>query len=380
MRLLPSILYFILILSSFGLQAQVEEEVNVVGLRLLDYDNNNIPKDILQKRSAVLVSVPQRSASNSERGDWKSYAARAHSFLRKIGIDPVIYIYLDDVLAGPEVSAAYANYLSERGIKYIIILSKVLLKFGSKIDTTNVVVITAFNVNSTIISNGQTAWKDQNKDLEKIMRNIYRITVRQDFQKTNNLIIDQPEFLGGINIITSQRNESFPLNLRTDVLAVPRFTDYLIPSNVPDNAINNRILKDIRESNSANVKLNQELDNAFQGYSGKYELVDYSRGEDQLFKDGYQYILLRLNTTGLSIKQMLGYEIKPDETDYITIKKKPEGNITLRSIPSDAPVYKFYIKQLARKEVYIGETWDSDETWEDALRNFLSNLNDKIKR
>ncbi len=376
-----SILLIFLILSvKCVIYAQTEEEVNVVGIRFLDYSDDNLPQDILQQRSAVFVSVPKKSASNSERGDWKSYATEAHSYFRKIGIDPDIYIYMDDVLAGSDASVAYADYLNSREIKYIIILSKTLIKVGSKVDTTNVVVISKFNGKSSFISNGEKAWKDQNKNLSRIMKNIYAITVRQDFIKTNNLIIDQPEFLEGINIIPNLRNASFPENLRVDKLAVPLFTDYNLPDNIPDNSMNRRIEKEVNESNSMNARLNDALKQEFNSYPWKYDFVDYSKGEDQLFKDGYQFVLLRLNTSGYSIKQMLGYELKPNETDYITVKKKPDGSMTFRSIPVDAPVYKFYLKQLARKEIYIGETWDADETWEDALHNFLSNLEDKLKR
>jgi hypothetical protein len=369
----------LIIISFHYAQSQIEEEINVVGLRLLDYNNIYLPEDILQQRAAVFVSVPQKSAESSERGDWKKFSQQAHEYFKKIGVDAVAYFYLDDILAGPDASANYSNYLKDRQIKYIIILSKVLLKIGSRIDTTHVVVVTGFNGDASFISNGQKAWKDQNKDLDKIMKNIYRITVKQEFKRTNNLIIDQPEFIEGINITTVRRNESFPSDIRVDKLAVPKYTDYKLPSDIPDNTLNKRIEKEIEKSNEINQRLNQKIEYLFQGYPWKYELVDYNVGEDQLFKDGFQFVLLRLNTSGNSIREMLGYELKPGETDYITIKKKPDGTVTFRSIPIGAPVYKFYIKQLTRKEIYIGETWDADESWEDALLNFLSNLKEKLK-
>ncbi len=126
--------------------------------------------------------------------------------------------------------------------------------------------------------------------------------------------------------------------------------------------------------------MNDRLGSVFSGYPWKYELIDYSVGEEQLLKDGFQYVLLRLNTSGYSIRQMLGYELNQGETDYITVLKKPDGTVTFRSIPITAPVYKYYIKQLVRKEIYIGDTWDGDESWEAALDHFLSNLRDKLKR
>ena len=90
------LLYLLVMISISPVFSQVEEEVNVVGLRFLDYNDNYLPDDLLQTRSAVFVSVPQKSETSSERGDWKSYAREAHSYFRKIGIDPDIYIYSMD--------------------------------------------------------------------------------------------------------------------------------------------------------------------------------------------------------------------------------------------------------------------------------------------
>ena len=359
--------------------AQIDEEINVVGLRLLDY-GIELPDDILQKRSAVFISVPQKSAQSSERGDWKSLSFQAHGYFKQIGIDAAVYIYLDDVLAGPDASRMYAKYLTEREIKYIIILSKVLVKSGNKIDTTYVAVITQFNGQPDFISNGQKAWKDQNKDLDRVMKNIYRISVRLEFKRTNFLIIDQPEFISGFNIITVKRNESFPTDLRVDKIAVPKFIDYEISSGYPQSPINNRISREIDENNNINSRLNARLENLFSIYPWKYELVDYGLGEEQLFKDGFQYVLLRLNTAGNSIRQMLGYELNQGETDYITVLKKPDGTITFRSIPVSAPVYKYYIKHLVRKEIFIGEVWDADETWDASLEHFIVNLKEKLNK
>jgi hypothetical protein len=359
--------------------AQIDEEINVVGLRLLDY-RSELPDDILQKRAAVFISAPQKSAQSSERGDWKSMSFQAHDYFKQIGIDAAVYIYLDDALAGPDASQMYAKYLTEREIKYIIILSKVLVKSGNKIDTTHVAVITQFNGQPDFISNGQKAWKDQNKDVDRIMRNIYRIAVRLEFKRTNFLIIDQPEFIGGISIIPARRNESFPTDLRVDKIAVPKYVDYEIPSGYPHSPINNRISGEIDESNKINSRLNARLESIFSAYPWKYELVDYGAGEEQLFKDGFQYVLLRLNTAGNSIRQMLGYELNEGETDYITVLKRPDGAITFRSIPVSAPVYKYYIKHLVRKEIYIGEVWDADETWDSALEHFIANLKERLNK
>lgn len=376
MKIKISLIIF-LMFSFFSAFSQ-EEEVNVVGYRFLDY-SNNVPDDLLQSKSVVLVSVPPVSKNSSERGDWQSLAGEAHEYFKKIGVDAVAYFYLDDVFSGIDATRVYAEHLQKREIKYVIILSQVYLKIKNKESLRYVMVITPFSNDRNIISNGKPAYKDQNKDLEKLMKNLYGITIRRDFVNTNHLIIDQPEFFGGLPILSGRRNESFPADLRVDKLAVPKFEEIPIPGNRPGGIINNKIAEEVEKYNASVDRLNFELDRSFQNYPWQYELIKYNPDEKELWRQGFLYILMRVNSSGRTVKEMLGYEVNDSETEYITLLKKPDGSFTLRTIPVDAPVHKFYIRSLARDEVYVGESWDADETWQEALDHFLSSLTDKLK-
>lgn len=369
--------FIFLITISFTVFAQEEEEINVVGFRFLDY-SKNLPEDILQSKCAVLISTPPISKNSSERGDWKSLAREAHDYFIKIGIDPVAYFYLDDIYAGIDPSRKYIDHFVKREIKYIIVLSKVNLKIKNKEAIRYVIVITEFNKDRQVIANGQPAYKDQDKDMEDLMKKIYSITIRKDYVKTNNLIIDRPEFFGGISIINGRRNASFPTDLRVDKLAVPKFEEAPIPSNRPGGMINNKIAEETEKYNASVERMNFELDRSFQDYPWQFELVKYNPDEKELWRQGFLYIIMHVHTTGKTIKEMLDYELNDIETGYITLLKKPDGSFTLRTIPVDAPVYKFYIRSLSRNEIYIGESWDADETWQDALNNFLNNLTEKL--
>jgi hypothetical protein len=369
--------FFILI--TFHSYSQEEEEINVVGFRFLKY-GKELPKDLLEAKSLVLVSVPPVSKNSSIRGDWKAFASESHEYFKKIGIDAVAYAYLNDVFANQEVSKAYADIFTKREIKYIIVLSKVWLKIKNKESLRYVIVITPYSRDALFIANGQNAYKDQNKDLEKAMKKIYGVSVRKDMVKSNNLIIDQPEFLPAFTIIKGLKYQSFPQDLRVDKLAVPKFEEAPIPSKRPGGILNNRIAKEIEKANTAVERQNFELDRLFQNYPWKYELVDLKKGEEQLYRDGFLYRLVRIQSNGRMVKEFLDYETNDMETDYVTLKKKPNGTITLRTIPADAPIHKFYIKNLARNEVYVGDSWDADETWQEALTNFLDNLIEKLKK
>jgi hypothetical protein len=118
---------------------------------------------------------------------------------------------------------------------------------------------------------------------------------------------------------------------------------------------------------------NLTLQEIMQNYPYEYSLVDQSIEEDKLRQDGYQFILMRLHTTGENVKNMLGYEVDPSETDYVTLKQKGMS-MTMRHIPAKAPVYKYYIKHIYTGDVYLGTPWDADESWEDALANYINNM------
>jgi hypothetical protein len=359
--------------------SQEEEEINVAGFRFLDY-NNDLPEDILQAKSVVLVLVPPVSKASSERGDWKALSKEAHEYFKKIGIDPVTYVYFEDVFASPDVAESFADHFIKREIKYIIILSKVFLKIKNKESLRYVVLITPFSEDSNFIKNGQKAYKDQNKDLEKIMKKIYGITIRKDYVKSNNLIIEIPEFFYQINILTGRRNQSYPVDLRVDKLGVPKFEETVIPGNRPGGILNNRIADEIEKANEQIERQNFEIDRVFQNYPWKYELISQEMDDEELYRNGFLYKLVRVSSSGRMIKEFLDYELNDIETDYITTINNPDGSVTLRAIPVNAPVHKYYIKSLARDEVYLGELWDADETWQDALQNHLTNLIDMLKK
>ena len=378
MRIIITFIFLISLLIN-PLSAQEEEEINVVGFRFLDY-GNDLPEDILTAKSIVLVSVPPVSKTSSERGGWKAFSSEAHEYFKKIGIDPVAYIFFDDVFANLDAAKAYTDQFMKREIKYIIIISKVFLKIKNRESLRYVILIIPFSQDKELIKNGQKAYKDQNKDLDKLMKKIYGVTVRKDFVKTNNLIIDNPEYLPAIGIIKGRRNQSFPEDLRVDKLAVPKFEETKIPENRPGGILNNRIAKEIEKANEQVERQNFEIDRLFQDYKWKYELVSPDIEDQKFSSTGFLYKLIRVSSTGKKIKEFLGYELNDIEEDYITAIQKPDGSITLRAIPVNAPVHKFYIKSMARDEVYIGESWDADETWQDALKNHLRNLIDKLER
>lgn len=356
---------------SFDSIAQEEPDINVAGIKFLDY-GTKVPEELLSSKSVVLLQVPPKEGT-SIRGDYNTLANEGHEVFKKTGIDPVAYFLMEDVLSSRDASIAFAEEMKAREVKYLIILSDIFVKIKGKISERFVLLITPFNGNPDLMDNGQAAWKDQNKKLEKVLDNIYKDASKQDITRTNHLVTDTPEFYFDLPVIKGKRLESYISNLKNDKLAIARFEVPVIPDNRPGGLINKNVEKEaetaIKQANANNAA----LERLAQEYPFEYGLVDYNSVEEKLWSQGYRYILYPIHTTGRSIRYQMNYEVDDDEEDYVT-PKMSNGKIVLRNIPADAPVYKYYIKHLRNKDVYLGNKWDADERWEDAFKNHIDNL------
>lgn len=300
-------------------------------------------------------------------------AEAAHETFRESGIDAVAYYFMDDVMSGYEARRSFADDMKERDIQYIIILSDVQLKIKNKDTERYVILITKFNGQSSIMANGQEAWKTQNKDLDKALDKLRKAVSKQRLVNENLLIADYPELFRDIDIIKGRRAETYSNSLNVDKVAFARFPLALIPDNRPGGMINNNIAKEGERANAQTTADNKKLEQLLSNYPFPYGIVDAHPDEQALLNQGYSYVVYRLRTTGLGVRHLLDYEIEEGVSDYITVKQSG-GKTTLRNIPTEAPVYKFYIKHLRTRDVYVGSRWDADETWEEALGNFVSNI------
>ena len=357
--------------------AQEEDVIHPAGLRFLDY-TNDLPKDLLFTKSAAFVSVLPKGGT-SLRGDWKKLAQEAHKIFRQAGIDAVAYYNLEDVEAGTDASATLAQELKKREIKNIIVITQVMIRIGNKDSERYAILITPFNGENTFISHGQQAWKTVEKTSEKLLDQVYKSVAKSGLAKENHLISDVPEFFAGAkDMIRGKRFEGFAPDLKLDKLAVPKFQEIAVPDNRPGGLANKNLEKEVEKANARVPRDNRSLEAVMQEYPYEYGPVDYDpTKEDALRTAGYQYVLLRLHSTGEHIKMMLEYDIQADETDYVTLMKDG-AKMTLRTIPKDAPVYKYYIKHIYSGDVYLGTPWDADEAWEHALGHYITNMKKEL--
>lgn len=330
--------------------------------QLLNY-NNELPKNIISSRTAVFITCPYGNSSN--QNNWKEIAGEVHKGLKKSSIDAVAYYHLKDIYAGNDASKAFAEDLKKREIKNLAFVVVDPNAGASKYSIT----IVPFSGDENFITPKQNAWKAENRELAKILNDLYLQISNGGFEKSNYLIIDQPEFFEDTRINKGKRFEMFLSDLKLDKLAVPKFEVNKGTSKKNENTaadqgdVNNQGINDEFSAE------NSRLEGIMNTYPFKHEIVDGSRTEDQLRKAGFQYILVRLNTSEQAIKDLLNYSaVKNASAEAKNFKK---------GIRTE-PVYKYYIRHIYSGDIYLGNEWDAASTWQEALENHIFNMRKEL--
>jgi len=124
---------------------------------------------------------------------------------------------------------------------------------------------------------------------------------------------------------------------------------------------------------------NERLKQILAQYPFKYNLIDYTTDENA-YRQGYEFVLLNISTSGQSIKKLLNYESGIKETHYISTVARDSADTEIKTIPVDALVHKYYFRRTVNHQVYVGEKWDADTSWHSALRNFIRNIRIAFKK
>ncbi len=364
---------FFIFLSSVKAICQVEIP-HLPDINILDY-TNSIPQNLMSSRSAVFINFPDVEGRAVVRGDWKGFTQKVHEEFKRIGIDAVAYYHLSDFYSGIDATTGFMKPVKNRNIENLIFIRQTNNALGTKIE----IIIVPNEASDKLLSPKQKAYRLQGSELRTLTQKLGRDIYRANLVNKNFLIIDRPEFFTDTDVIKGRRYESFSRDLKIGKLAVPLFSKYTFPANMDSSDLTLDKIKIIQDYNKAIERLNSKLVSIMENYPFKYELVNYSLGEDHLYRREFSYILMYLHAPGRNIRELLNYEIDYTETDYITLKTIMDEITTLEQIPVNAPVYKYYMKQIVNKEIYLGVQWDADLTWEGALLNHINNFKQALE-
>ncbi len=323
-------LAFCLFSVSFCLQVvPVPAQSPISGLRV----TANPPATLLSTRSVALYDYTFTPKELEE----------VQRSFQKIGIDPIAYFETDVVLSGKEVTKAYTEYFVSRQVSFVVLLEKANPGFQ--------LTIGAFNQKPSLIDTEQPAWKVKNNRLSDLLTTVWQDSWRSQ-KKANYLIADFPETDIKVDPIKGRRQEFYAIDLRVDNLAVPKF---------------------------GNEAMDKELEQFFiANYPLKYQLVNAGSDEQELRRKGFLYVLCFVQARGVAAKEVLDYDLSKDEKSYASITF-PDGQLQLKILPRDQPIYKFYFRHIDNGNVFLGNKWDADVNWLDALRNHLIGFKQEAK-
>lgn len=295
--------------------------------------NGPLPEKLLSTRSAVFYQY----------GLTEKELNTAQEYFKKTGVDAVIYLEMDMLLANTDAIRAHADYLTKREIANLIFLDTDASQYR--------VIVTSYSGKETVIEKGQQAWSVQNANFTEAVKTLYR-TAANSLKKQNMLINDFPELEYAINFILGKRNDFFAMDLKVDMLAVPKTGDEAIDAK-------------LTEYFQANYPL-------------KYKLTEPGISDKDLRKQGYLYVVRFVYARGITVKRLLGYDLTKAESAYTSVTF-PAGVSVLKNIPANEKIFKVYFKHIDSGNVFLGTKWDADLTWEEALQNQIKGLKAEFK-
>lgn len=326
---------------------------------------NKIAPELVSARSAVFVSLQAiRKDGFLIEANWKKFSDEVHGYLYKMGVDAVMYINQQDYMSGNSTIYPFLRVLKNRHVKQLIFINQQEDGFE--------LICTAFDANKPLLTSQQEAYQNKNADLQRVMIEFARAIKKADHPIGNFLVPENPFFLEGISLVEKLTLKRYPGQIQRLKLAVERF----MPLPSPEDA-SEELKQKIETYNLKISGKNEELGQIMAELPYETVLIDYMDDED-LLRNRYQFVLRNLHASGETIHSFLKDNIKPIHSGYVSIIPAEPDNTTIKTIPKDALVYKFYIRQNTIKNVYVGE-WDADVQWQDALRNYLRNMMQSFK-
>lgn len=284
---------------------------------------NQVPGGLLAQRSVVLY----------QGGFSQKELEETQKAFQQTGIDAVVYFATNRVLAGADPQRAFAKYLSTRNVSFIILFSK-----------TNTFTLTffPFSGKASLFDANATGWQQSHTSLKELLLTVYRFSVSN--QKKQNLLVNDFPETGSFKYFDGRRSEMYTSLVKSFKVAVPSM------GNEKDDARLSEILKE--------------------HFPLKYEIVNADEAESDLDRKGFKTIIRFMHTSGTVMRELLEYDESKTGT-ALASAAIVNGEAQLKTIPVNTPVYKFYVKQLDYGNLFLGNKWDADTDWQQALINHL---------
>lgn len=322
-----------------------------------------IPAELNRERTAVIFSVPNKQSDFVEVGAHEKLLTQVHKAFVTMGIDAIFYLNELNFNASFNAKKSYTELFNTRKIKNIIFLTQTEKSFE--------ILMAEYDGSSRLIKDGSDVFFMEHSELYSLLLNVGKEVRRADQELYNFLIPEKPNYLQGLSIVEKTLLKNYPGILRRSKLAVERFSP-LDSSGISDS----NTLDNIRSYNRKVGEMNNELEDIMTSYPYEYEIID-AMSDDDLRRNRYQFLLRSVSSSAAIVKQMLDYDVTQSESAFVSVIPVMPDQTRIKTIPRNAIVYKFYIRQNISKNVHVGE-WDADVSWQMALKNMIGNLTQEL--
>ncbi len=286
-----------------------------------------LPDDLIRQRTVVVIGLQFNETGRLlTESDWLTSVANIHKKFRIMGVDVVTYLPAVTWSSNADVRNMMEKQFIERNVAYVITLSQA----GS-----------LYTLSIRPIKEKETIWDKSGESVDALLLALGRQIRQQEMELGNFLINDVPEVFTKIPTQKRKGFASFPVKLPAIRLGVPAHGE---------------------------AQKDSLLAACMKEYPYSYEIIDYRNHEDA-FREGYNYLLLQISATGEAIQRALDYDQRNSETAYVSHTTKG-----LQPIPKEALVHKYYLQHTVSKKIYVGNNWDADTSWPDALKNFVQSI------
>lgn len=292
---------------------------------------NVVPDGLLAQRALVIFD------SQIKQGELEE----TQKAFQQTGIDAVAYFESNRVLAGADPQQAFVRYLNTRNIAFIILFTK---------STTYNLTFFRFNGKATLFDAGAAGWQQSSSVLKELLLTVFRFAVSNQ-KKQNLLVNDFPETGNAFKYFDGRRNETYTSLVKSFKVAVPSM------GNEKDDAQLEQILKE--------------------HFPVKYEIVNADIPESDLEIKGFKTIIRFVRTNGTIARELLEYD-NGKTGNALASAAFVNNEAQLKTIPANAIVYKFYVKQLEYGNLFLGNKWDADADWQQALTNHLYHMRQQL--
>lgn len=308
------------------------------------------PQNILGSKSVVLISVP----AGSPLGEWKKQADELQAFFAREGIDAVAYYQVELQRTIPNHVQPIPELMLKRNMSNLIFLMA-----GAE-GRQSILGMGPFNGKDSFYNAGDTFWIRQFEDIKTVFNELNTLFKTGSFPKTNLLVNESPEYFNFEKPKFANHYASFPPSLEQKKIAIPVIKPY------PDFAGTQQLLSSHFHHPDRNVRQTTDRNTALDALAAD-SLFDIHRVE--------------MDTTTVPLLRRAGYthllNFATADSEYMydlfRYKNREEAEAT--------HLVKFYLEDLANRNVFLGRSWDAATDWQMAFQSFISQMqNEKLLR